>query len=223
MIMDEEGRAEPLLIKFASLMKKLPPSFYLQPDVVEIAKELLGKIVVTKFDGITTKARIMETEAYNGIHDKASHAYGGRRTVRTEIMYARGGVAYVYLCYGIHHLFNVVTNIAGIPHAVLVRAIEPLEGMDIILGRINKLNNNGIIKGPGNASRALGITTAHTGHSLLSKDFYIAEDSYSINPSQIITGPRVGVAYAMEDAFLPYRFIYNQPSRVFEPKIGAKK
>lgn len=204
-------------------MKKLPLSFYLQPDVVEIAKELLGKIIVTKFNGVTTMGRITETEAYNGIHDKASHAYGGRRTARTEIMYAKGGVAYVYLCYGIHHLFNVVTNIAGIPHAVLVRAIEPLEGTDIMLGRINKLKNSGIIKGPGNASRALGITTAHTGHSLLSKEFYIAEDSYVVNPSQIITGPRIGIAYALEDAFLPYRFINNQASKVIEPKIIAKK
>jgi len=190
-------------------MKKLPLSFYLRPDVVEIAKNLLGKIIVTKFSGIATMARILETEAYNGIHDKASHAYGGRRTARTEIMYADGGVAYVYLCYGIHHLFNVVTNVANIPHAVLIRAIEPLQGMDAMLERINTIKNKGIIKGPGNVSAALGISTAHTGHSLMSKEFYLAEDKYSINPSQIIAGPRIGVAYALEDAFLPYRFIYN--------------
>jgi len=190
-------------------MKKLPLSFYLRPDVVEIAKNLLGKIIVTKFSGIATMARILETEAYNGIHDKASHAYGGRRTARTEIMYADGGVAYVYLCYGIHHLFNVVTNVANIPHAVLIRAIEPLQGMDAMLERINTIKNKGIIKGPGNVSAALGISTAHTGHSLMSKEFYLAEDKYSINPSQIIASPRIGVAYALEDAFLPYRFIYN--------------
>ena len=129
-------------------MKKLPLSFYLRPDVVEVAKNLLGKIVVTKFSGVVTMARILETEAYNGIHDKASHAYGGRRTARTEIMYADGGVAYVYLCYGIHHLFNVVTNVADIPHAVLIRAIEPLQGMDTMLERIYTLKNRALLKDP---------------------------------------------------------------------------
>jgi DNA-3-methyladenine glycosylase len=190
-------------------MKKLPLSFYLRPDVVEIARELLGKVVVTNFDGTITMGRILETEAYNGIEDKASHAYGGRRTARTEIMYATGGVAYVYLCYGIHHLFNVVTHVANVPNAVLIRAIEPLQGVDVMFGRINKMKNDGIIKGPGTVSKALGISIVHTGHSLLSKEFYVAEDNYSIDPSQIIAGQRIGVAYALEDAFLPYRFIYN--------------
>ncbi|HUQ66311.1 MAG TPA: DNA-3-methyladenine glycosylase [Flavitalea sp.] len=191
------------------MIKKLPLSFYLRPDVAEIARDLLGKIIVTKFGGINTIGRITETEAYNGIHDKASHAYGGRRTNRTEIMYARGGVAYVYLCYGIHYLFNVVTNVADIPHAVLIRAIDPVKGKDEMLTRLNKIRKEGIIKGPGNASRALGITLAHTGDSLTRKDFYIADDGYIINPSKIIAGPRIGVAYALEDALLPYRFIYD--------------
>src|ERR1041385_7953523 len=100
-------------------MKKLPPAFYHRNNVVTIAKELLGKLLVTEFGGELTAGRIVETEAYNGIGDKASHAYGARRTKRTETMYAKGGVAYVYLCYGIHHLFNVVTNKTGIPHALL--------------------------------------------------------------------------------------------------------
>jgi DNA-3-methyladenine glycosylase len=190
-------------------MKKLPLSFYLRPDVVEIARDLLGKIIVTKFNGITTKARIVETEAYNGIHDRASHAYAGRRTARTEIMYANGGVAYVYLCYGLHHLFNVVTNVRDIPHAVLIRAIQPLHGIDVMLERRNTSKDSRVIKGPGNVSAALGITTAYTGHSLTSKELYIEEDEYSIDPSQIIAGSRVGVAYALEDALLPYRFIYE--------------
>jgi DNA-3-methyladenine glycosylase len=177
-------------------MKKLPLSFYRRPDAVQIAKGLLGKIIVTKFNGTTTAGRIMETEAYNGIHDKASHAYGGRRTARTEVMYADGGIAYVYLIYGLHHLFNVVTNVAGIPDAVLIRAITTLD--------------NRMITGPGKVCAALGITIAHTGHSLISKDFYIADDGYRIDASQIVAGHRIAVAYAMQDALLPYRFVYKQ-------------
>src|SRR4051812_13883405 len=99
----------------------LPESFYTRKDVVKIARELLGKVLVTKFNGILTAGLIVETEAYAGVADKASHAYGGRRTNRTEVMYAAGGVSYVYLCYGIHHLFNIVTNIADVPHAILIR------------------------------------------------------------------------------------------------------
>ena len=106
-------------------MKKLTLSFYQRSDVVQIAKELLGKILVTRWDGIETSGRIVEVEAYNGIVDKASHAAGGRRTNRNEVMYGEGGVSYVYLCYGIHHLFNVVTNRPGTPHAILIRALNP--------------------------------------------------------------------------------------------------
>lgn len=190
-------------------MKKLPLSFYQRNDVVQIAKELLGKIIVTKFNGITTSGRIVETEAYNGVVDKASHAYGGRRTARTEIMYQPGGTAYVYLCYGIHHLFNVVTNSKDTPHAVLIRGIEPLKGIETIMYRLNKIRKDkktGI--GPGNASKALGILTEHTGHSLLSNDLFIADDGYKVDPAKILTGARVGVDYAQEDALLPYRFRY---------------
>jgi DNA-3-methyladenine glycosylase len=191
-------------------MKKLPLSFYQREDVVLIAKELLGKIIVTRFDGIVTSGRIIETEAYNGIVDKASHAYGGRRTARTEIMYQQGGTAYVYLCYGIHHLFNVVTNSKDIPHAVLIRGIEPLVGIEAMMYRLNKTKNDKTIgRGPGNASKALGISTRHTGYSLLSKDLFIEDDGYQINPADILIGPRIGVDYAQEDAMLPYKFKYT--------------
>src|SRR5689334_4922636 len=119
-------------------MEKLPEAFYHRKDVVRIARELLGKLLVTRFDGRQTTGRIVEVEAYNGIVDKASHSYGGRRTKRTEIMYGQGGLAYVYLIYGIHHLFNVVTNVADVPHAILVRGIEPVEGIDTMLYRMKK-------------------------------------------------------------------------------------
>ena len=117
---------------------KLSPDFYLREDVVQISQDLLGKYLFTQIGGKTTAGIITETEAYAGITDKASHAYGGKRTARTETMYARGGTAYVYLCYGIHHLFNVVTNMPGIPHAVLIRAVIPAEGIETILRRRNK-------------------------------------------------------------------------------------
>src|SRR5262245_49210922 len=102
------------------MMTKLPLSFFEGEDVVQIARDLLGKILATNFDRQFTSGRIVETEAYAGIVDRASHAYGGRRTARTEIMYRGGGTAYVYLCYGIHHLFNIVTNAVDVPHAILI-------------------------------------------------------------------------------------------------------
>lgn len=185
----------------------LPIEFYTRADVVQIAKELLGKVLVTTFDGLVTSGIIVETEAYAGVADKASHAYGGRRTARTETMYSEGGVAYVYLCYGIHHLFNVVTNIEDIPHAVLIRAIEPLEGIDIMLERRGKEKlNPALTAGPGAMSSALGIHTKHTGNNLAEGEIVIEDRGIIVQKKDIISGTRVGVAYAAEDAYLPYRF-----------------
>ncbi len=184
----------------------LPESFYTRKDVVKIAKELLGKVLVTHIDGIKTSGIIVETEAYAGAGDKASHAYANRRTKRTEIMFGKGGVSYVYLCYGIHHLFNVVTNIKDIPHAVLVRAVEPLEGIEYMLERRGKEKlTPSLTAGPGAMSAALGICTLHTGQSL--NDMITIEDNgMKIAAKDIVAATRVGVAYAQEDALLPYRF-----------------
>ncbi len=193
---------------FLASLKMLNENFYTRKFVVKIAKELLGKIIVTFFDDKLTAARITETEAYNGIVDKASHAYNNRRTKRTEIMYAHGGAAYVYLCYGIHHLFNVVTNLKDEPHAVLIRAAEPLTGIDTMLERTNKKKlDNTLTSGPGNVSKALGIHTHHTGNDLMSEHFFIAEDDYYLPKKNIIITTRIGVDYAGEDALLPYRFL----------------
>jgi len=201
------------------IMKKLPPAFYHRSNVVVLAKELLGKLLVTEFDGALTAGRIVETEAYNGIVDKASHAYGGRRTKRTETMYGKGGIAYVYLCYGIHHLFNVVTNKTGIPHAILVRGIEPVKGIPVMLQRMGKENPDYTIgRGPGNVSKALGISVTHTSLSLFDKDIYIADDGVVIKPAQIAATPRIGVDYAAEDALLPYRFYIKG-----NPYVSGKK
>jgi DNA-3-methyladenine glycosylase len=188
-------------------MKKLPDSFYQRKNVLSIAKELLGKLLVTKWEGVVTSGRIVEVEGYNGIVDKASHAFDGRRTTRNEIMYADGGVAYVYLCYGIHHLFNVVTNNKETPHAILIRALDPVKGIDTMLKRAGKKKLDATLtRGPGNLSKALGIISLHSGCSLRSKELFIADDGISFNKNQIAASPRIGVDYAGKDALLPYRF-----------------
>ena len=188
-------------------IKKLDRSFYNRNDVLKIAKELLGKILITHFNGQLTSGRIVETEAYAGEIDKASHAYGGRRTKRTEIMYGESGTAYVYLCYGIHHLFNVVTNKKDIPHAILIRALEPLEGIDIMLDRTRKSKLDfTLTKGPGNVSKALGLFTQHSGKNLLHDEVFIVDDGFKLNKKSIEITKRIGVDYAAEDALLLYRF-----------------
>lgn len=188
-------------------MEKLANEFYQRNDVLAISRELMGKIVVTRWDGKLTSGRIVECEAYAGPKDKASHAFGGRRTNRTEIMYAPGGVAYVYLCYGIHNMLNVVTNAMDTPHAILIRALEPVDGIKEMMRRTNKsIADNTLTRGPGNVCKALGIFTHHTGLSLRSKDFYIADDGFEYANSEVYRSPRIGVDYAGKDALLPYRF-----------------
>lgn len=185
----------------------LPEEFYLEDDVVAIAKELLGKVLVTHINGETTSGIIVETEAYAGAIDKASHAFGNRRTKRTEVMFAKGGVSYVYLCYGIHHLFNVVTNVQDTAHAILIRAVEPLEGIDIMLERRKKEKLSPILTaGPGAMSEALGIKTTHTGLSLQGPEIAIEDRGYTYPKKDIVAASRVGVAYAADHAYWPYRF-----------------
>ena len=200
-------------------MRRLDDSFYDRKDVTRIAKDLLGKILVTKFNGLTTSGRIVETEAYAGAGDKASHAYGNRRTARTEIMFGKPGTAYVYLCYGIHHLFNIVTNKKEIPHAILIRALEPVDGVDTMLLRTGKMQlDNTLTKGPGNVSRALGIFTHHTGTSLLGDEIFVTDDGCKLKQNEVLTTTRIGVDYAAEDSLLPYRFIVKE-----SPYVSGKK
>ena len=187
---------------------KLPESFYVRNDVIQVSRDLLGKVLATRIDGCITKAVITETEAYAGETDKASHAYGGRRTKRTEPIYQTGGRAYVYLCYGIHHMFNVVSSVAGEPHAILVRAGQPLEGESEMLRRREKQKiDKTLLAGPGSLGKALGITTALTGTDLSGSTIWIEDQGVTVNDRQIAVGPRVGIDYAEEDAKRPYRFI----------------
>jgi len=201
-----------------AVIRKLPLSFYLRDDVVQITKELLGKILVTNWNGEKTSGRIVETEAYAGEIDRASHAFKGK-TKRTTVMYGEGGVAYVYLCYGIHQMFNIVAGKGGTPHAILIRAVEPLEGIDIMLQRTGKkVLDETLTRGPGNVGKALGFHTAQCGLSLLSDELYIADDGYQLSEEQIGISPRIGVAYAGEDALLPYRFYLKG-----NPYVSGKK
>ena len=194
-------------------MSKLSADFYQRDDVLLISQELLGKVICTNFHGKLTSGIIVETEAYAGVTDKASHAYGGRRTKRTETMYAKGGSAYVYLCYGIHHLFNIVTNKKNIPHAVLIRAIQPRDGIEIMLQRRNKKNiDHTLTSGPGSLTRALGITVKNSGTFLMDNLIWLEDQNINYTNQDILATPRVGVQYAGKDAQNPWRFqVENSP------------
>jgi DNA-3-methyladenine glycosylase len=197
---------------------KLSPSFYQRNDVVTISRELLGKYLFTCIDGELTGGYIVETEAYNGIIDRASHSFGNRLTPRTQTMYSQGGIAYVYLCYGIHEMFNVVTSLEGQPHAILIRAIQPTDGIDIMLYRREMLAlKPNITSGPGSVAKALGISRKINAISLQSDTLWIEDRGMVIPDENIAAVPRVGVAYAKEDALLPYRFYIKGNIYVSKP------
>lgn len=187
--------------------RKLEKSFYANGDVLEISKDLLGKFLMTNINGVVTGGVIVETEAYNGRCDKACHAFPEKRTKRTEIMYNSGGRAYVYLCYGIHYLFNITTNVTDKADAVLVRAIEPVEGIDVMLKRRNlQVVKPQLTAGPGVLTQALGINKRHYGADLSGSEVWIEDRNILIMEEDVVACPRIGVAYAEEDALLPWRF-----------------
>ena len=195
--------------------KKINLNFYKQTDVLKIAKELLGLYLFTKITGKLTGGKIVETEAYAGISDKASHSFSGKKTPRNKAMYQTGGIVYIYLCYGIHHLFNVVTSKKEDPQAVLIRAIEPTHGIDIMLKRrsLEKISYK-LTAGPGSLTRALGLTMKENGQSLINSNIWIEKpfNQKVFLKNEILASPRVGVAYAGKDALLPWRFrIKNNP------------
>lgn len=186
---------------------KLPPAFYLNNDVVMIARDLLGKVLCVADEEGILSGIITETEAYNGIVDKASHAYGGRNTARTSIMFGEGGHAYVYLCYGIHRLFNVVTNKKGIPHAVLIRSIIPLDQAAVQLKRRNAPHPFKGFDGPGKVTASLNIGLNDNGVTLVGERIWIENRNIEVDSSNVDVTGRIGVEYAGEDALLPYRFV----------------
>ncbi len=187
--------------------KVLPDSFYRQTKVVSVAQQLLGCTVHTRFAGKYSVARITETEAYRGWGDAACHAHLNRRTKRTEVMYKAGGVAYVYLCYGLHHLFNIITNEAEKADAVLIRAGEPLEGIPHMLQRRGQERlTPKLCAGPGNFSQALGISKTHYGHSLQGPDIWLEAPLDPFSRAEVVHTTRIGIDYAGEDKHLPWRF-----------------
>jgi DNA-3-methyladenine glycosylase len=186
-------------------------------DVVKIAKQLIGLEIFTKVNGVYTSGIITETEAYAGENDRASHAFGGRRTARTETMYRKSGTAYIYLCYGMHHLFNIVTGPEGTPHAVLLRGIFPRTGNVWMRERMNKPAGKLQTNGPGRVSKALGINTSQNGILIDGNLIGLKLPEAELPQFDIITGRRIGVDYAGLDAELPYRFFINKPELSFNP------
>ncbi|MDQ1138851.1 DNA-3-methyladenine glycosylase [Pedobacter agri] len=197
---------------------KLSRGYYLNEDVLHLAKDLLGKVLFTNIQGEVSAGIIVETEAYFGISDKASHAYGGRRTNRTETMFSEGGVAYVYLCYGMHNLFNVVSSKINDPHAILIRAIEPLIGKELMEERRKMVfAKPAISSGPGSAAKALGIDRSFNAKDLTGNKIWIEDHQISMDDNEIMAVPRVGIAYAQEHAALPWRFYIKGNKYVSKP------
>ena len=187
-------------------MKKLSREFYTRSDVLEVARDLLGKkLVVPNRSGARVAGIIVETEAYRGPEDKASHAYNGRRTRRTETMYGVGGTAYVYFVYGMYHQFNVVTNVEDVPHAILVRAVDPVEGLDIVRRRRPGRFEHELTSGPGRLCIAMGIDRKLDKADLLGDRAWI-EEGINVSRRQIASGPRIGIDYAEEWVKKPWRF-----------------
>lgn len=191
---------------------KLPESFYQRPNVVKIARELLGKGLFTHVDGVLSAGMIVETEAYSW-KERGCHAFGGRKTARNAVMFDKGGYAYVYLCYGMHNMFNIVTNVEGVADAVLIRALEPLEGMEEMQLRRGKLANRfHLTSGPGKLCKALGIDRSLNGKYLLGEEVWVEDIGKKIKSGHIQASPRIGIDYAGEDAKLPWRFtLENNP------------
>ena len=202
---------------------KLERGFYTRRDTLRVARELLGKrLVVPAPTGERVSGRIVETEAYLGAEDKAAHSYGNRRTARTETMFALGGTAYVFFVYGMHHQFNVVAGPEGLPHAVLIRAVEPDESVELMRQRRPARTDRELTSGPGKLCRALAIDLTHDGEDLTGRRVWIEDAGVRVAPSEIAAGPRIGVAYAGEDALKPWRFWVKGNEHVSRKSGSAK-
>jgi DNA-3-methyladenine glycosylase len=195
---------------------KLDESFYQRTDVTKIAKDLLGKVLYTRIKNKITSGIIVETEAYSHT-EKGCHAYMNRKTKRNEVMFNAGGYTYVYLCYGIHNLFNIVTGAPGIGNAVLIRALEPIDGIDLMKKRMNTNDIRRITSGPGKLTKALGIDRSFNAKHLTGDEVWIGDDGLSLKKQQIVASKRIGIDYAGEDANLPWRFTIAENMWVSKP------
>jgi DNA-3-methyladenine glycosylase len=198
---------------------QLPLKFYQRDDLLTIAKELLGKWLFTDFEGKLTGGIIIETEAYGGAIDRASHAYGNRRTARTEILFQKGGLAYVHICYGMHHMLNIVVNNSDIPEGILIRALAPRVGIATMAQRRSRkqkttLHEKHLANGPGSLTQALGITMQQYGHTMTSSPLWVEDRKTRIESHMIVSTSRIGIDYAEEDALLPWRFLLEKPEEL---------
>lgn len=196
-------------------MNALPDSFYVRSDVTRIAKDLVGKVLVSTINGQTTSGLIVETEAYS-YQERGCHAFNSRMTERNQVMFGAGGHAYVYLCYGVHHLFNVVTNVPGKAEAVLIRALQPLTGEPVMMTRMNAINQSRITSGPGKLTKALGIDRTLNGATLISSELWI-EMGEKVPLKSIVVTTRIGIDYAGKDARLPWRFYWRGNEWISRP------
>jgi DNA-3-methyladenine glycosylase len=193
-------------LQFGFFMEKLSREFYTRDNTLQVAQDLLGKtLVVPSINGERVSARIVETEAYLGIEDKAAHSYGNRRTKRTETMFAVGGTVYVFFIYGMYFQFNVVAGEIGVPHAVLIRAVEPIEGVELMRERRGEMKDANLTSGPGKLCIALGIDKSFNNEDLLGSRIWL-ESGAEIASEQIAVGKRIGIDYAEEYAEKPWRF-----------------
>jgi DNA-3-methyladenine glycosylase len=203
---------------------KLPKSFYQRDDTLAIAKELIGKLLITNIAGELTGGLIIETEAYMGPIDRGSHAFNNKRTPRNDTMYSEGGQVYMYICYGIHDMLNIVTGKEGSPHAILIRAIQPTIGWDIIKRRRNLYNQDyRLCQGPGSLAKSLALTKVHNGLDL-NGDIIWVEDTHSAYPDKdIIAAARVGMNFEGPYKNIPWRFLVKNNKYVSRPNFGISK
>lgn len=194
-----------ILLNF-SMSIKVPRQFYTRDDTLQVARDLLGKIlVVPTGTGERVSGAIVETEAYLGAIDKAAHSYGNRRTPRTEMMFAEGGTVYIFFIYGMYFQFNIVAGAVDSPHAILIRAVAPVEGIEIMRERRGQMKDANLTSGPGKLCIAFGIDKTFNGENLLGERVWL-EDGEPFTDAQIASGKRIGIAYAQEFAEKPWRF-----------------
>lgn len=203
-----------------ALKNKLPVEFYRQDDVVSVARQLLGKHLYSFVDGQLTGGVIVETEAYRGPEDRGSHAYNGKRTPRNEMMYQAGGVAYMYICYGIHDMLNIVTGIEGISHAALIRAIEPTEGLEVMRIRRGIFDQDGrLCRGPGALAKSLGLTKLHNGVDLQKDTIWLTDEGLNYRDDQVVSSARVGMNFDGPYKSIAWRFYVRGNAFVSRPHI----
>ncbi|RSK27717.1 DNA-3-methyladenine glycosylase [Bacillus sp. HMF5848] len=202
---------------------KIADATIFQLPTLELSKKLLGMELCHRIQGKTISGKIVEVEAYKGPEDKASHSYGGRRTARTEVMYGPPGYAYVYLIYGMHYCFNIVSGPTNKPEAILIRALQPTEGIEQ-MATFRKTNLvkrkdsyaltslRSLTNGPGKLAQALSITKELYGHKLTEPPLFIRGSGLIVDDNEIASGPRINIDYAEEAVHYPWRFwIKNNP------------